>query len=568
MICQVKAMSRKKKLLLCVLNSKYIHSSLAPWCIFTSVKAQCGNDLELSVLEGTINEKDEDVHSRIIAEKADIVSFSCYIWNIEKTLRLCKKLKEENENLTLVLGGPEVAYNQKEILEKYSFIDFVFSGEGERVIPDFLKNFEKGEWDKADGVSFRRDGKIHISFASESEVSDYPSPYCEEYFASLKGRIAYIESSRGCPFSCAFCLSGRCGKVRFFPLERVKNEMLLLCNAGARTIKFVDRTFNCNLKRAKEILLFIKENYGVEIPEGVCFHFEIAADIADDEFISLALSMPDGSVQFEAGIQSFNENTLSVIGRKTDSKRVEKNLEKLIGTGNCHIHIDLIAGLPEENYESFIDGFNRAYKLKADMLQLGFLKILHGSPMGENREKYPCVYSEKAPYEVISTPWISEEELNKLHIAENELERLYNSSRFKRTLSYVLEKSGLFPYDLFYSFGVYLKEKGKEGSVPLHEYICFAYDFFSSLNGIDKKALRDKMLYDRVATDNTGIIPERLKVKDPLLKKARQTVNEISPLKKGVNRTVAILYSENKIIWCDYEKKNRVTGEYSVKEIR
>lgn len=553
-----------KKVVLCVLNSKYIHSSLAPWCLYTSAKKECGEDFSLTVVEGTINEKEEDIFGRIMAEKPHIVTFSCYIWNIKKTLCLCRRIKEGNEDIKIILGGPEVAYNQASVLSENSFVDFILSGEGEVVLPAFLKSLEKNEAEKVKGVSFMKDGRTYISFADEPEKTDFPTPYCEEYFSSLKGRIAYIESSRGCPFSCAFCLSGRCGKVRFFPPDRVKNEMLSLCRNGAKTVKFVDRTFNCNLKRAKEILLFIKEGYGTEIPDDVCFHFEIAADIADEELLSLVSSMPKGSVQFEIGIQSFNEKTLSAIGRKTDIKRVEKNIKALLKNRNCHIHIDLIAGLPEEDYKSFTDGFNRAYYLKADMLQLGFLKILHGSPMGEDREKYPCAYSEDAPYEVISTPWISEEELGRLHIAENELERLYNSGRFRHSLSYVLENADITPYQLFYTFGLFLKEKDKSGSVPLYEYTDLAFEFFSSLEGVDKAVLRDAMVIDRVSTNNSGVIPESLKVKDSLLKKARQKVNEISPLKKGTSRTVAILYSENKVIWCDYEEKDRVTGLYKV----
>ncbi len=556
-----------KKVVLCVLNSKYIHSSLAPWCLYTSAKKECSEEFSFSVCEGTINEKADGILNRIMAESPDIITFSCYIWNIKNTLELCRRIREEKEDITIILGGPEVAYNQEEVLSKNPFIDFIFSGEGETILPSFLKNMENEALCSVDGVSFIKDGKAHISSAPESRETDFPTPYCEEYFSSLKGRIAYIESSRGCPFSCAFCLSGRCGKVRFFPLERVKNEMLSLCRNGAKTIKFVDRTFNCNLKRAKEILSFIKENYGKEIPDGVCFHFEIAADIADSEFLSLAASMPKGSVQFEIGIQSFNEKTLSAIGRRTDIKKVEENVSALLKNRNCHIHIDLIAGLPEEDYESFVSGFNRAYSLGADMLQLGFLKILHGSPMGENREKYPCTYSAEAPYEVISTPWISEEELSRLHIAENELERLYNSGRFRRTLGYIFENADITPYELFYAFGLFLKEKAKSGSVPLYEYTDLAFEFFSSLEGVDKGILRDRMVYDRVSTNNSGVMPESLKVTDALLKKARQRVNEISPLKKGVGRTVAILYSEKKVIWCDYEEKDRVTGLYKVESI-
>lgn len=548
-----------KKVALCVLNSKYIHSSLAPWCLYTSAKKQCGDSVSFSVVEGTINEAEDKVFDRIMAEGPSFVTFTCYIWNLNQTLSLCRRIKEADESITVILGGPEVAYNQEEILRENTFVDYIFSGEGEVILPEFLE-----EKEEAQGISFIKNGRAHISFREDGDRTDYPSPYCEEYFSSLKGRIAYIESSRGCPFSCAFCLSGRCGKVRFFPMERVKTEILSLACCGAKTVKFVDRTFNCNLSRAKEILSFIKDNYGSKIPRDVCFHFEIAAHIADEEFISLIGSMPSGSVQFEAGIQSFNPETLRVIGRKDNTEKICENIKRLISFGNCHIHIDLIAGLPEESFSSFVDGFNKAYALKANMLQLGFLKILHGSPMGEEREKYPCEYSQEPPYEVISTPWISSQELDCLHKAENELERLYNSGRFSCTLDYIFENVSITPYELFYSFALYLEKKDKKGSVPLDEYTCLAFDFFSSLEGTDSKVLRDKMISDRVETNNSGIIPERLKVADPMLKKMSERTRELSPYGKGINRTVAILYTEKRIIWCDYKEKDRVTGRYKV----
>ncbi|MBQ7117424.1 MAG: B12-binding domain-containing radical SAM protein [Clostridia bacterium] len=552
-----------KKVAICVLNSKYIHSSLAPWCLYTSAKKYCGESCSFSVVEGTVNEDIDGVFARIMAEEPSAVTFTCYIWNIKQTLGLCRKIKEADGRITVVLGGPEVAYNQREILTDNPFIDYVFSGEGEVILPEFLN----GKAEDVKGVSFMKDGKVHISQREDAQTADYPSPYCEEYFASLKGRIAYIESSRGCPFSCAFCLSGRCGKVRFFPMDRVKGEILSLACCGAKTVKFVDRTFNCNLDRAKEILSFIKKSYGKEIPDDVCFHFEIAAHITDEEFMTLIKSMPAGSVQFEAGIQSFNAKTLEAIGRSDNTEKICESIERLASFGNCHIHIDLIAGLPQEDYTSFVDGFNRAYALRANMLQLGFLKILHGSPMGGEREKYPCHYSKEPPYEVISTPWISAEELENLRKAENELERLSNSGRFTCTLDYIFGKSDITPFDLFYSLAIFLDKKGKRGSIPLDEYTCLVYDFLSSLDCTDERELRDAMLYDRVATNNSGVIPERLKVADERLKKAAERVRELSPPGKGVNRTVAILYTESRIIWCDYRERDRVSGRYKVESI-
>ena len=546
----------KFKALICTLNSKYIHASLAPWCLYTACKKELSNDIEVKVAEGTINEKEEDIYNRIVAEKPDFVSFSCYIWNITKTLEIAQRLK--NQGITVALGGPEVAYRQRDILEKYSFVDYVLSGEGEVIFPELLKAVHKGDTPEIKGVSYRKDDELIVSDGETIDFESTASPYCPEFFDALKGRIAYIESSRGCPFSCAFCLSGRCGKVRFLPLDRVKSEMVLLSDMGAKTIKFVDRTFNCNPKRAFEILTFIKDEYGKNIKNDVCFHFEIAADILTEEIFQVVSELPVGAVQFEVGIQSFNEDTLTKINRKTNVDIVESNVRRLLSFGNCHVHIDLIAGLPLEDYDSFVSGFNRAYDIEANMLQLGFLKILYGSPMGEDKEAYPCIYSSEPPYEVISTPWISEAELDKLRICENELERLYNSGRFPRTLRYLKEKMP--PYDLFFGFGEYLRLKGEKGSIPLDKYVCLAYEYFSALRGVDKTKLRDLMILDRISTNNSDVIPACLKVKDDRLKKLRRLA--------GKHCSVAILYSENVAVYCDYdEAKNPVTGQWEIRRL-
>ena len=549
----------KFKAVICALNSKYIHSSLAPWCIYTACKKDFPDEFDVKVIEGTINEKTEDICQRILAENADFIGFSCYIWNIARVLEVAEKLKKSH--ITIALGGPEVSYCQADILADNPFVDYVISGEGEVAVPKLISALSHNETTDIEGVSYRRDGEIIISDGAFIDFQSTASPYCKEYFEALKGRIAYIESSRGCPFSCAFCLSGRCGKVRFLPLDRVKNEMLLLSEMGAKTIKFVDRTFNCNPKRALEILTFIKDEYGRKIPEDVCFHCEIAADILTEELFEVISSLPVGAVQFEVGIQSFNEETLRKISRKTDVSLVEKNVRRLLSFGNCHVHIDLIAGLPLEGYDSFVEGFNRAYDIGAHMLQLGFLKVLHGSPMGEDKENYPCVYSSKPPYEVVSTPWISEADLNNLRVCENELERLYNSGRFPRTLEYMTEKMP--PFDLFIGFGEYLKSKGEKGSIALDKYVCLAYEYFSMVRGVDKIRLRDLMILDRISTNNSDIFPSALRVDDERLKKLRHTLNE-----KGKVKSVAILYSENKVAYCDYShKKNPVTGQWDINYI-
>ena len=316
----------KFKAVICALNSKYIHSSLAPWCLYTAFKSACVKDCECKVVEGTINEKTENILDRILSEEPQFVAFSCYIWNIERALSLAEKLKAKG--ITIALGGPEVSYCHRDILEGQPFVDYVLSGEGEAACPKLLSALSQGKDSEIKGVSLRKNGEIIVSDGDFIDFENTVSPYCKEYFETLGNRIAYIESSRGCPFSCAFCLSGRCGKVRFLPLERVKGEMLLLSEMGAKTIKFVDRTFNCNVKRALEILSFIKEEHGKSIPDDVCFHFEIAADILTEELFEVIAELPVGAVQFEVGIQSFNGETLRKINRKTNVDLVESNVKR------------------------------------------------------------------------------------------------------------------------------------------------------------------------------------------------------------------------------------------------
>ena len=559
---------KKLKAVFCSINSKYIHSSLSVWYLLASAKKLCKEEIELSVVEGTINENEDEIIKRLLDKKPDLIAFSTYIWNIKTVLSVSEKIKTATPKTKILLGGPEVSFNQKDVLSENPFVDFISSGEGEKSVPLLLNALSEETDADIKGISQRKWDSIIINEGEVLSVEDIPSPYCEEYFQSLKNRIAYIESSRGCPFNCAFCLSGKEGKVRFFDLAKVKENMLSLSNHGAKTVKFVDRTFNCNKNHAREILTFIKENYGAKIPSDVCFHFEIAADILDSELFEIIEKLPEGSVQFEAGIQSFNETTLRRINRKTDLCKVKENVKKLLSFGNCHIHIDLIAGLPEEDFDSFRKSFNEAYELHANMLQLGFLKILHGSPMSEQRELYPCEYSFEPPYEVISTPWISEDELKTLHKCENELERLYNSGRFSRTLSYVLSKTNMQPFDLFIKMADFLLEKGEKGSIPLDKYTNLAFEFFSSIEGIDRAVLRDKMLLDRITTNNSDVIPEALKVEDKKLSKVKKAFVKLYPPQKGEKRTVAILYTENKAVLVRYENKNPVSGEYPFTECR
>jgi hypothetical protein len=327
----------------------------------------------------------------------------------------------------------------------------------------------------------------------------------------------------------------------------------------------VDRTFNANYKRANEIIRFIIDRYGRAIPRGVCFHFEIAGDILHDETVDLLKNAPAGSIQLEIGIQSFNERTLGSVTRKTDIGLLKNYIGKLTALKNIHIHVDLIAGLPYEDMDSFESSFNLAYDLHANILQLGFLKLLHGSAMREDPERYPCSYSGNPPYEVLETPWLTSSEIMKLHHTEDALERLHNSGRFGRTLEYILRQSDDKPFKLFSKFGAYCAGRDLN-NISLDAYTALAFDYFCQLERVDKTALRDAMVCDRLSTNPSGKIPAVLRVEDPGLKKAISEAERIRP-RKGMRRGYALLYSVPCLVYAEYSDKDPVTGMYPLFQI-
>lgn len=537
------------KVIISCLNSKYVHASLSPWCLLAGIREFSKNTYDTLVLESTINGDTVSFANKIINEKPDIVAFSCYIWNITKTLEICHLIKEKHD-CKIVLGGPEVAYRPKDILEKYEFTDFVLSGEGEWTFPDFLDNINF-DLSLVSGLTYRKKDEI-ITNPEKEYIDSPPSPFSDEFFENLNGRISYIETARGCPYRCAFCLSGRCSPLRFFDIERVKKDIIRLSNSGTQTVKFVDRTFNANSERADEILLFIKENYGKLIPNNVCFHFEIAGDILKDSTFEILSSMPCGAVQLEIGMQSFNEATLKIINRKTNTEKLVKNIKKLISFDNMHIHIDLIAGLTGEDVESFKNSFNIGFSLKAHMLQMGFLKLLYGADMRENREKYPCTFTVEPPYEVTSTPWLSPDEIKMLKNCEDAVDRLYNSGRFLYTLEYLTDKVGVSPFDIFNDFG----NSVNGNKMRLSDYAEKLYRFFS--DKCDKKALRDMILCDLLCCSSSVQIPDVLKIRDPLYKKIKKHFLE----NVDKNIKIAIVYSKNQIFAVNQGKEKNLHNRY------
>ncbi len=548
------------KVLITSISSQYIHSSLAAWYLLTAVRNNCNPNISAKVIEGTVNENEDDIFKRILKEEADVVAFSVYIWNVKTVLRIAEKLK--NLNVKIILGGPEVSYCSEMILAENNFVDFVILGEGEEPLPKLLNSiYVKGTFSNIEGLSYRENEKLIIGEPFVTIIVP-ESPYQKEFFESLNGRIAYIETSRGCPFSCAFCLSGRCGGVKYFPLERAKSDIVALANSNSKIIKFVDRTFNANRKRSYEIFSFLIENYGKSIPEGVCFHFEIGGDLLTDADFELLKKAPYGLIQFEIGMQSFNSKTLDAINRKTNVDKLKKNIIKLIELKNIHIHIDLIAGLPMEDLSSFRDSFNTAFSLNADMLQLGFLKLLHGAPMREEPDNFPLLYSSDPPYEIINTPWLTENDIKMLKSCENALERFVNSGRFPLTNSLIFNDQKRNPFDTLTELGTFT---GCD-TCSLNDYVNQLYEFFGK--GCDKDKLRDALICDIASSIKSTVLPSCLKITDSKLSKFKKSLNEnpITCKKDGVMRNVFLLYGEKCGAYVDYDDIN--CGKYVINKVK
>lgn len=442
----MKNISINDKVCITAVNASFSHSSLAAICLEKS----CKN--EVSVLPHTINEKTEYIAIDALRSGARIFAFPCYIWNIEKVLKIAKIIKCAVTDSVIIFGGPEVSYDSEKVLSENQFVDFVICGEGEEAFSRLVSG-EKCEDIK--GVSYRKDGVIFSSApVCVKNLDSLPRLYTKESLSSLSGKMVYYETSRGCPFSCSYCLSSTSHGVRYYGIDRVFEDLMLFIENKVPLVKFVDRTFNCNAERSEKIIEFIiKNNISTR------FHFEISADILSDRIIKLLKSAPKGTFQLEIGVQSTNPKTLEAINRKADISRISDVVRRLSENKNIHIHLDLIAGLPYEGYERFKESFNCVIALLPDMLQLGFLKLLKGCGIRKNADKYSYVFSDDPPYEVIKNEFIDAKELLKLKKCEAALDMFYNSGAFSDTVKSVLESTDN-AYEFFERAGEYLAENG------------------------------------------------------------------------------------------------------------
>ena len=419
------------KTVLVAINAKYIHSNLAVYSLRSYARTF---GYEPKLLEFTINQQKDQILKGIYEAKPDLLCFSCYIWNLSYAEEIIEDIKKILPKVTIWAGGPEVAYDAPKFLKRHPEVDGIMCAEGEKTLTELISYYEIGKsqgksLDGINGIVYQENKTIHQTPLRDiMNMDDLVFPY--EDLKDFEHKIIYYESSRGCPFSCSYCLSSIDNKLRCRSFSLVEKELEFFLAHKVPQVKFVDRTFNCKKSHAMAIWTYIKEH-----DNGITnFHFEVAADLLTEDEIALIQTMRPGLIQLEIGVQSTNEKTLAEIHRKTDFEEITRKVKAVQKGENVHQHLDLIAGLPYENYESFGHSFNDVYALKPEQLQLGFLKVLKGSYMAEAAEGYGCVHKAKPPYEVLGTRWLSYEEILKLKGVEEMVEDYYNSGQFQKTI--------------------------------------------------------------------------------------------------------------------------------------
>ena len=538
------------KILLAACNAKYIHSNLAVY----DLKAYSSDYDEYVILrEYTINQPKDEILKDIYSSGADVVCFSCYIWNISFVRELIRDLVKILPKTAFWAGGPEVSYDAEKFLTEMPEMTGVMVGEGEKTFHDLLEFYIDGKdsLEEISGIAYRTGDKIiHNGWRELMDLSAIPFVY--EHLEKFENRIIYYESSRGCPFSCSYCLSSIDKKLRFRDLELVKKELQFFLDHRVPQVKFVDRTFNCKHEHAMTIWKYILEH-----DNGVTnFHFEISADLLREEEMELMSQMRPGLIQLEIGVQSTNPETIRAIHRHMDLKKLEHCVNRVHSFRNIHQHLDLIAGLPYEDYDTFHQSFNDVYQMKPDQLQLGFLKVLKGSLMQKEAEVYGIVYKEKEPYEVLSTNWLTYGEVLKLKMVESMVEVYYNSGQFWHTLEYLVpfEKDAFTFYEKLGSF--YEKKGYSEISHSRMRRYEILLEYLQEETDVPTEVAAQKMLYDLY-------LREKLKKRPVFASDQKQYETAVWNYRKNnqVSKTAHIEVFENgTVILFDYEKRDPLSN--------
>ena len=571
------------KIVLGAVNAKYIHSNLAVYSLRAYAKEY---HEEIEIAEYTINQQIDEILMDLYKRNPDILCFSCYIWNLDYIQELVKEVHKILPNTVLWLGGPEVSYDSEEVLTRLPEVTGVMKGEGEKTFRELMKYYH-GEGENlsvTDGITYRtEDGRICVNqWRPVMDLSEVPFVYDD--MSLFRHKIIYYETSRGCPFRCSYCLSSVDKCLRFRRMDLVKKELQYFLDQKVPQVKFVDRTFNCRHDHAMEIW-----NYIYEHDNGVTnFHFEVSADLLNEDELKLIGKMRPGLIQLEIGVQSTNPDTIREIHRTMDFEKLKKIVLRIEEKGNVHQHLDLIAGLPYEDYKSFGRSFNDVYELKPEQLQLGFLKVLKGSYMQEHAGEYGLVYKDRPPYEVLSTNWLSYGDIVRLKQIEEIVEVYYNSGQFSHTLSRIVQEFDS-PFSFFESFSLYYEMEGLFGrshtriaryehllhfirkSVPEKEGFykeLLIYDLylrenvknrpdFAGEERIDKKTLKE--FYDE-EEKNQVYLKDYGKCDSRKLRK-------MTHMEKFFYRVNGGMEQEETLLVFDYQKRNPLNHEAAVMEI-
>ncbi|MGI5999719.1 MAG: B12-binding domain-containing radical SAM protein [Candidatus Merdisoma sp.] len=563
------------KFLLTAINAKYIHSNLAVYSLRAAALAAAPasdkhEPFSVELAEFTINQRTEEILRDIFLRKPDVLLFSCYIWNIVYVRELAENCKKIMPEVPVWLGGPEVSYDAEKFLRENPAADGILCGEGEETFRLLAECYAAGQADtehlaEIPGLVFREPVEsaarpIRVNTpAPLPDLSALPFPYGE--LAEFENRIIYYESSRGCPFSCSYCLSSIEKSVRFRDIEKVCRELQFFLDRRVPQVKFVDRTFNCRKSHAMAVWSYILEH-----DNGITnFHFEIEAELLDEEELALLERMRPGLVQLEIGVQSANRETLKAVRRSTDLERLRSVVERIRDGKNIHQHLDLIAGLPFEDYESFGHSFDQVFALKPEQLQLGFLKVLKGAPMYEDARKYGIAYRSQPPYEVLFTPWLPFSDILRLKMIEEMVEIYYNSHQFGMTLGQLIPRfSSAFAF--FEQLALYY-ERNQEGqkSSRVRKYellLGFASEHFPE----DEDRYRELLTIDYYLRERAKARPSFAPDPDPYKKTLRE-IRQRAPKQVHVEalsrENAAALFGEQDLIYLifDYEKRNPLTGD-------
>ena len=549
------------KILLAACNAKYIHSNLAVYNL-----KSCSGEYSSRVVikEYTINQIRDDILKDIYLEQPDVVCFSCYIWNISFVRELVPDLKKILPQVELWAGGPEVSYDAVEFLKKNPAFFGVMVGEGEETFHELAGYYIERKPETLSeirGVAFRDENKgrdiVHTGWRELMDLSKVPFAYSN--LTEFKNRIIYYESSRGCPFSCSYCLSSIDKKLRFRDIELVKKELQFFIDNKVPQVKFVDRTFNCKHDHAMEIWRYITEH-----DNGITnFHFEISADLLRAEELALMKTMRPGLIQLEIGVQSTNPQTIKAIRRTMDFEKLKGIVEQIHSFGNIHQHLDLIAGLPYEGYESFHKSFCDVYALRPEQFQLGFLKVLKGSHMMEMTGEYQILYKDREPYEVLSTAWLTYGEILGLKMVESMVEVYYNSGQFKHTLVF-LEQYFEDPFRMYEALGRFYEKKGySEISHSRMRRYEILMEFAGEQKEIPSEALSDVMLLDLYLRENLKSRPSFASDQKPY----ERLIWDYRKAKKIPKTAHIEVFRDGKKLLFDYTDRDPLTNNAQLTDI-